>query len=273
MKTRESSLPRGWYPREKKEISHFLSEFTGKGESHAFAAVAPHAGWFYSGKIAARAVSSLRGDIDTLVIIGGHLPARYPALFALEDAVSTPLGAMPIDAGLRSALMRELGGQEDRYRDNTVEVLLPMAHYFFSEAQLLWLRLPADLSAYEAGKTLSALSGGRAVAVIASTDLTHYGPNYGYAPKGCGRQALDWVREVNDRKLIQAVEAGDPALALERAQADYSSCSAGAVLGAMGFASGKGLGPARLLEYGTSADAEKTVGIPDSFVGYAAMLF
>jgi AmmeMemoRadiSam system protein B len=273
MKTREASLPRGWYPREKNEISHFLSEFAGNSENRALAAVAPHAGWFYSGKIAARAVSSLRGDIDTLVIIGGHLPAGYPALFALEDAVSTPLGVMPIDTGLRSALMREIGGQEDRYRDNTVEVLLPMAHYFFPDARLLWVRLPADLSAYEAGKTLSAISVGRSIAVIASTDLTHYGPNYDYAPKGCGWKALDWVREVNDRNFIQAVESGDPAAVLERAQADYSSCSAGAVLGAMGFALGKGLGPARLLEYGTSADTEKNGIVPDSFVGYAAMLF
>jgi AmmeMemoRadiSam system protein B len=46
--------------------------------------------------------------------------------------------------------------------------------------------------------------------------------------------------------------------------------SAGAVLGAMGFADYAGLGRAQLLEYGTSADAE---AVPDSFVGYASMAF
>jgi AmmeMemoRadiSam system protein B len=274
MKTREPSLPQGWYPREKNEIEHFLSEFVdAPHKNQALAAIAPHAGWFYSGKIAAHAVSSLRPDFDTLVIIGGHLPAQFAPLFAMEDAVRTPLGVMPIDTELRCALMREVGGQEDRYQDNTVEALLPMAHYFFPDARLLWMRLPANISAHEAGKSLSALSGGRVVAVIASSDLTHYGPNYGFTPKGCGGQALQWVREVNDRNFIQAVESGDPASALERARADSSSCSAGAVLGAMGFAAAKGAGPARLLEYGTSADAGKIGGIPDSFVGYAAMMF
>jgi len=49
--------------------------------------------------------------------------------------------------------------------------------------------------------------------------------------------------------------------------------SAGAVLGAMGFAEETGLGRARLLEYGTSADTQDDGEVPDSFVGYAAMAF
>jgi AmmeMemoRadiSam system protein B len=275
MKIRESSLPAGWYPRNSAEISRFLSEW-GIVRGSARAAIAPHAGWYYSGKIAARSVSSLDREIETLVVIGGHLPAGYPPLFALEDAVSTPLGNMIINADLRAALRKEIGGQEDRYPDNTVEVLLPMVRFFFPEASLLWLRLPAELSSFEAGKAIAAAAAelGCKVAVLASTDLTHYGPNYGFTPRGTGPEALRWVREVNDRHFIDAVESGDPAVVLERAERDSSSCSVGAVLGAMGFASAQKLGPARLLEYGTSAEAETGQGleIPDSFVGYAAIV-
>ena len=275
---RESFLPMGWYPRDSGEISRFLSGID-RGKSPT--AIAPHAGWRYSGKIAAKAVAALAAA-TTIVVIGGHLPAGYPPLFAMEDAVSTPLGPMTINAALRGVLLNELGGVEDRYRDNTVEVLLPMARFYFPEATLLWLRLSAELSSFDAGKVLAAAAEdlGCAVTVLASTDLTHYGPNYDFTPKGTGPDALRWVREVNDRRFIDAVITGDPAAVLERAQTDSSSCSAGAVLGAMGFASARNLGsrnpgsrnlaPARLLEYGTSVD-----GVPDSeiesFVGYAAM--
>jgi len=271
MNLRESCLPAGWYPRNPGEISRFLAEWDAANGA-ARAAIAPHAGWYYSGKIAAQAVSSLDRKIDTLVVIGGHLPAGYPALFAMEDAVSTPLGAMPLNAALRAVLYKELDGKEDRFPDNTVEVLLPMARFFFPDASLLWLRLPAELSSFDAGKAIA--TAGKAagtIAVLASTDLTHYGPNYHFTPHGIGPEALRWMREVNDRQFIDAVESGDPAAVLERTETDSSSCSAGAVLGAMGFAAAQNLGPARLLQYGTSAGEGEE--IPDSFVGYAAIVF
>jgi MEMO1 family protein len=271
MNLREYSLPAGWYPRNSDEINRLLSEWS-TGGGTARAAIAPHAGWYYSGKIAAHAVSSL-DKVDTLVVIGGHLPAGYAPLFALEDAVNTPLGNMAINAALRAALYKELDGKEDRFPDNTVEVLLPMARFFFPDASLLWLRLPAELSSFDAGKVIAAAAEklGYSLAVLASTDLTHYGPNYGFTPHGIGPEALRWMREFNDRHFIDAVESGNPDAVLERAETDFSSCSAGAVLGAMGFAAAQGLGSARLLEYGTSAGEGEE--IPDSFVGYAAIAF
>jgi AmmeMemoRadiSam system protein B len=271
MVLRESSLPSGWYPRNQTEISRFLSGFS-REKPLGRAAAAPHAGWFYSGAIAARAVSSLDETAETIAVFGGHLPRGMSPLFALEDGVSTPLGPLPIDTEIRDALIKELNGREDRRPDNTVEVLLPMVRFFFPRASLIWVRLPADESSFEAGRTLARIAGkaGRKISVLGSTDLTHYGDNYDFSPQGRGPKALKWVREVNDRAFIHAVESGDPAAVLERAEKDLSSCSAGAVLGAMGFAAETGAAPARLLAYGTSADAAQGE-TPDSFVGYAAL--
>jgi AmmeMemoRadiSam system protein B len=200
-----------------------------------------------------------------------------PPLFALEDQAATPLGNIPIDAELRDAVYEELKGREDRYQDNTVEVLLPMVRYFFPEARLLWIRLPAEISSFEAGKTIAmtARSLERKTVFLGSTDLTHYGPNYSFSPRGYGRKALEWVEKENDRGFIDAVLAGNPEEALRRAEEDRSACSAGAVLGAMGFASlcaGSKTPKAELLVYGTSA-AMSTDEIPDSFVGYGAFCF
>jgi len=276
MQIRDYSLPAGWFPRDPAAISSFLSGF--KAQKRSFrAAIAPHAGWYYSGQLSALAVSGLESGADTVVVIGGHLPENHEPLFAMEDAVKTPFGAMEIDAGLREAVINEFGGREDRYRDNTVEVLLPMVHYFFPDAKILWLRLGADTESFECGKIISGAAAklNRKVNVLASTDLTHYGVNYGFSPKGRGKAALDWVREVNDAAFIKAVESGSHEEVLRRAECDSSSCSAGAVSGAMGFADSMKLGSARLLQYATSADKsiEDGEGIPDSFVGYAAFAF
>ena len=281
---REPCLPPGWYPGDGKKIAEFLEPFAGNTPSRAVftpAAMAPHAGWYYSGVCAAMAVSSLDRDAETVTVIGGHLPAGMPVLAAEEDGVKTPLGTMDIDAELREAFKNSaetasgaISVRPDRYRDNTVEVLLPMVHYFFPRSKLLWLRFPAELSSFEAGKLLaeSSRKTGRRIAVLASTDLTHYGDNYGFSPKGRGKPALEWVKKVNDAAFIAAVLEGDPLAVLKHAGEDCSACSAGAVLGALGFAAACGKTNARLIDYRTSADLGEDE-IPDSFVGYAAIVF
>jgi AmmeMemoRadiSam system protein B len=254
-----------------------LAGLPGKSsEEKAPAALSPHAGWYYSGRIAAAAVSALDPETETLVIFGGHLPRGMSPLYAEEDGVMTPLGPVAIDRELRGAVRKEIPGREDRFRDNTVEVLLPMVRFYLPRTKILWLRLPAEESSFEAGRIVAGALGslGRRGAVLGSTDLTHYGENYGFTPRGTGPGALQWVREVNDRGFIDAVVKGDPLAVLSHAEMNGSACSAGAVLGVLGYAGAVKTGPARLLAYGTSADvhgAPAAGGGAESFVGYAAL--
>ena len=281
------SLPPGWYPRQKEKIGEFLEPFARAGAptgQEGFAAIAPHAGWYYSGQTAAVAVASLDAAAETVVVIGGHLPRGIEVLIAPEDGVKTPLGTMTVDLELREEFKKQVSSKPDRYADNTVEVLLPMVHYFFPQSKLLWLRFPAEEKSFEAGKILTKTAAdlGRRLVVLASTDLTHYGDNYGFSPMGRGRPALEWVKKVNDAAFIEAVLEGNPSLVLKRAEEDSSACSAGAVLGALGFAASNGetranfaakfaANFARLLEYRTSADVSPDDEVPSSFVGYAAI--
>jgi hypothetical protein len=274
---REPCLPPGWYPRQKTALVEFLTPY-GKSSMDASAAIAPHAGWYYCGSTAALAVASLDRKAETVALIGGHLPSGMPVLIADEDAVKTPFGTMEIDSELRNELEKRISGKikpirPDSYNDNTIEVLLPMVHYFFPGSALLWLRFPAELSSFEAGKLLDQAAGalGRRIVVLASADLTHYGDNYGFSPKGSGKAALEWVKNVNDAAFIKAVLEENPSLVLERAEKDFSSCSAGAVLGALGFVS-SGEKNVRLLDYRTSADLSEDEP-PGSFVGYAAIIW
>jgi AmmeMemoRadiSam system protein B len=284
MIVRKRRLPPPWYPQIPERIRAFIGEAlqngTEKGvEEPAIAAVAPHAGWSYSGVLAVKAVSALNSGADTVVVIGGHLPVGMRPLFAEEEAVETPLGNIPIDGEFRDMLRKELGGGPDRYQDNTVEVQLPLVRHFFPQAKILWLRLPGEIGALAAGKEIARIGVllRRHTVVLGSTDLTHYGDHYDFTPRGRGREALNWVKEVNDAAFITSVLEGNPRRILERAGRDRSACSVGAVLGALGFAQALGADRNGLLAYKTSLDgvdpepgrpeAEDDIG---SFVGYGA---
>jgi AmmeMemoRadiSam system protein B len=297
MNLRKRSLSPGWYPQTAEKIALFLEnipELPGPGD--AVAAIAPHAGWTYSGALAARAVRSLKTGADTVIVIGGHLPRGVPPLFAEEEGVATPLGDFEIDREFRDLLWKELGGRADRYQDNTVEVQLPLVKYYFPQARLIWLRLPGEIRSFEAGRVIAGIGASlkRRFVALGSTDLTHYGDAYDFSPHGSGPSALEWMKTVNDAAFIRAVCSGDGGDVLLRAERDRSACSVGAVLACMGCAQTLAAENAELLAYATSAatsadtsaeisgngfsgappgagDASGTVA--DSFVGYAAMAF
>ena len=75
------------------------------------------------------------------------------------------------------------------------------------------------------------------ILVFGSTDLTHYGPNYGLAPKGYGPEAVKWVKEVNDQPLHRrALKLDGPGM-LKAALQDQSACSPGGAVAAVAAAS------------------------------------
>lgn len=280
MMLRRRNLPFGWYPEDAEGVRTIVASWTTQEppSDGALAAIAPHAGWAFSGRLAARAIASL-GEAETIVVIGGHLLAQASPLTAFEDAYETPLGAAPADSDLRSALARELALPEngrlalrsDEVPDNTVEVQLPIIHARFPGSKLLWLRSPNGPNAMLIGKALSKVARalGRKIACIGSTDLTHYGPAYDFIPLGRGPAAEAWVREVNDKAFIDALLSMDAASVLARGSEDQSACSPGAAAAALSFALAEGASRAELLAYATSLDVRRD----ESFVGYAAIGF
>jgi len=190
---------------------------------------------------------------------------------AFEDAYETPLGDLRADTALRQRLAGAMELEEDRERDNTVEVHLPLVRFLTPGVLVLGLRAPPSPLSESLGEAIAdaAAALGRRVAVAGSTDLTHYGSNYGYAPAGRGEDALRWVREVNDRRIIDRMLALDVAEALARARRERSACSIGGAAAAMSFARKSGAGSGTLVRYATSWDV-----VPgESFVGYAGILY
>ena len=110
---------------------------------------------------------------------------------------------------------------------------------------------------------------GISILAIGSTDLTHYGPNYGFLTKGIGPSAVEWVKKENDKGFIdRALEDGCGGL-LKHAEENDSACSAGAAASAMATCKALGAEKGILLDYYTSYD----IMPDDSFVGYAGIVY
>jgi AmmeMemoRadiSam system protein B len=278
MRTRERMLPVGWYPASasacKAEIDKFIAGTTPlPASTTVYGGIVPHAGWYFSGKAAARVfyLAAKASQPPVVCVFGGHLGRNSPPLLVADDAWETPLGDVPLATEFYGPLGKRLTLQEEYPGDNTIEVQLPFVKYFFPQAKVLALRVPHSSKAIELGQAVAAVARELKVGSIlafGSTDLTHYGPNYGWAPKGYGPEAVKWVKEVNDKKFIDTALKLDGAGMLKTAAEDQSACSAGGAVAAVALAKSEGAHKAALIEYYTSYD----IMPGDSFVGYAGIV-
>jgi AmmeMemoRadiSam system protein B len=281
MSRRNRFLPRGWYPVEKKEcereIESYLEGWTPPqlSSSKGLGGIIPHAGWYFSGKLAARVFSALkmRNKVDVVVLYGGHLSTGDLPRVVTEEACETPFGDIEIHTDFVKSLMKRIDGKKESPTsgDNTVEVQLAMVKYFFPEAKLVAVRSPLSLKAEVLGKEVAEVAKKEGISILAigSTDLTHYGPNYGFLNKGIGPVSVEWVKKENDKGFIDRALKMDAEGLLNHALENNSACSAGAVLSAMATSKALGSEKGVLLDYYTSYDI-----MPDnSFVGYAGIIY
>ncbi|MEW6264174.1 MAG: AmmeMemoRadiSam system protein B [Thermodesulfobacteriota bacterium] len=280
METRPRALPSGWYPdsasavgREIETFGDYIKRF--KADlPEVRGGVVPHAGWYFSGRLAALIfhLAAQRDKPDVVTVFGGHLGSG-PGLIYTDQAWETPLGPIEIDQeltqGLRDRLRLKAEGPYTG--DNTVEIQLTLIKHYFPGCRLLALRAPHSAPAVEIGRTAAALAReqGKSALFFGSTDLTHYGPNYGFSPAGSGAKALAWVKEKNDREFIELALALDLSGLLDHAGRNHSACSAGAVAAAAAACQTSGAERGVLVDYYTSHD----VMPGDSFVGYSGILY
>jgi AmmeMemoRadiSam system protein B len=283
MKVRKSMFSGSWYPGStsacEKEIKGFLKEYPLEtiDQKSLIGGIVPHAGWYFSGSIACNVIHCLAGknSPDVIVIFGMHLHSSSPAYIMVEGAWETPFGAIEIESKLAKELSQKFTFQietADRFtQDNTIELQLPFIKYFFKDAKIVPIGVPPTKHSLEIGKAVADISKqlGLQVNIIGSTDLTHYGPNYGFVSHGKGSSAVEWARNENDRRVIEAMLAMDPETVIKEAMANQNACCSGAAATAIAAAKQLGAQQAQTIAYATSYD--KSPG--DSFVGYVGIVF
>ncbi len=272
----------GWYPQDKNECELMINRWCGNGIKirsdlvKGIGGIVPHAGWFFSGEIACTVFRCLseKASPDTVVIFGKHLsPASHRSIM-IEGLWETPLGDIRIDNELALRISKE----EDFFietpirfeDDNTIELQLPFIKYFFPDSMLVPIGAPPTRKSLEIAKKIAHISDemNRSVVVIGSTDLTHYGPNYGFMPAGTGGSALAWSKQ-NDERIIEKMVKMDPEGVLEEALKNHNACCPGAAASAICMAKELGAKKGEALMYATSYDKSPA----PSFVGYVGIIF
>jgi len=270
---KKRGLPLGWYPQGADEVRLICDEWNQlcDGPREGIAAIVPHAGWYYSGATAFKGIHSMIENLDVLVVAGGHLSSQAPIHLGHFEAVETPLGDVNIHRELFNVIAQTFPTVPDSVADNSVEIQLPLIKYLYPNAKILWVRLPPNELALQFGHKLGqeARTRGIAIGFVGSTDLTHYGDNYGFSPVQEVEKGLTWMRDVNDKKVISSLISMDGKGSITLAMDDNSACSIGAAAGAVTFAKQLGIKEGHLVEYLTSYDRTPS----SSFVGYAAISF
>ncbi|RTZ99869.1 MAG: AmmeMemoRadiSam system protein B [Deltaproteobacteria bacterium] len=286
MKTRPALFAGSWYPASANACTQEIRSFLGDNPSetktgNAIGGIVPHAGWYFSGKIACnvihRLVNTDTSDVapDVIAIFGMHLHPESPCYIMAEGAWETPFGPLPVHSALADALISRFPFNIETpghyTRDNTVELQLPFVKYFFPKTHVLTMGLPPLESSLDVARATANLAAemGLTIKVIGSTDLTHYGTSYGFTPMGPGPSALKWACDDNDRRIIDAMQSMVPADVIRQALTHHNACCAGAAAGAIAAARAMGATRAETVAYATSYD--KSPG--DSFVGYVGMVF
>ena len=259
-----------------RQIRSFLEGFTAPADPpQAVAGVVPHAGWVYSGAVAAKVFGSIQRKQSpaTFVIFGAvHRGIPGNAVYA-RGAWATPLGDVEIDAELAQAILERTAGlladvPEAHNGEHAIEVQLPFLKFLFPKAKFVPVSVLPDPEAKRLGTVVGEYlkESGYPAVVIGSTDLTHYGDAYGFVPAGHGPPAERWVHD-NDARILRLAREMRAAEIPGEARARQNACGAGALAAtAMGASRG------HLLEYKTSHDAAPEEPFRMA-VGYAGMLF
>ncbi len=270
-------LPEGWYPKSKAaciaEIESMYENYH-PDHNHEVGGIIPHAGWYFCGKLSVNVIKTLsinKPTPDLICVVGGHLGAQHPILVFNYDEAETPLGNIKIEKGIAKEVVKNLSVANDPNEgDNTVEINLPIIKYYFENTPVIAFRAPPSELAIQLGHALKqyALDHKLNILLLGAADLTHYGPNYGFTPHGEGEEALRWVKEENDRSLIDAMFKKDYESIINQSNSNKSSCSGGAIAAVCAYSEITPKIPA-LIDYYTSYDVYPN----SSFVGYVGMIF
>jgi AmmeMemoRadiSam system protein B len=251
--------------------------------SRLFGGLVPHAGWVFSGRVAARTFKALAatGDVGTVVLFGAdHTGAVSRGEVYEAGAWNTPLGEVKVDEKLAGALL----GAAECLRANpgahayehSIEVQLPLVQVLWPDAKFVPVAVPPAELATEIGKAVGrTIRGGFPRArVVGSTDLTHHGGHFG-SPGGRGKAGVEWAAE-NDRRMLDVIEAMAAEKVLPEARKHQNACGAGAIAATIAACKEMGATRALVLEYTNSYNVMRETypgTLDDTTVGYASVVF
>jgi AmmeMemoRadiSam system protein B len=274
---RSPAVAGSFYPLSKqdleRDIDEYLSnvEFTRTEIVNMMGAVIPHAGYMYSGQVAAYAFKAIQEFVKTppvfVIICPNHTGNGTPVAVSNQDWM-TPLGRVRVDSEMVKALVKSSPqieiSEEAHQFEHAIEVQLPFLQRIFAKMKKDIRFVPICMmgtgidTIEEVGRAVFKASAEtrRDVFVIASSDMTHYEAAEKARQKD--NLALKYVEKLDYKGFISAVEENH-----------VSVCGYGPIGSMLVYAKLKNATMAKIIKYGTSGD---TSGDYKSVVAYASII-
>ena len=254
---RQAAVAGLFYPADqqllKDDIHDYLKEVDREQKTNVKAIVVPHAGYMYSGLIAASAYKlliPLKDKINRVILLGPSHRVAFNGLAVPEsDFFTTPLGVIPIDQkGIQSlaTLPQVIVSEQAHKEEHSLEVQLPFLQEVLNEFSLIPI-VVGDAERHEVAEVINSLWGDEHTLIVISTDLSHY-------------------HAYNEAKQLDSATS-DAIVALKADQISYEdACGRNGLKGMMTVAEEKHLS-IELLDLRNSGD---TAGDKSRVVGYGA---
>ena len=228
--------------------------------------ISPHAGYMYSGPVAANGFYkiALDGKPDTIIILGpNHRGFGEEISIMAEGSWETPLGELEIDTDIVEDILKNTkiikNDKKAHQYEHSIEVQLPFIQYLFGKdikfVPICMTRQDINTD-IEIAQSICSSVVNKNILIIASSDFTHYEPQE-YA-KNADRQAIESILEFNPKKLYNLIY-----------RQNLTMCGPGPITVMLIVCETLGAKKAELLQYATSGDVS---GMVDQVVGYASII-
>jgi AmmeMemoRadiSam system protein B len=264
--TRKPAVAGAFYPGSASSLKSMINEFLANVEKVTIdgkivGLIVPHAGYVYSGQVAAYAYKQIEGmDFDTVIMLGvsHRVPFRGANIYK-SGAYETPLGAVEVDETLASELM-DRTDIFDSYpnadsTEHSLEVQIPFLQVVLTNFKIvpILMREWTGMIGQAVSDAIAESIKGKNVLIVTSTDMSHYHP-YKEAVS-MDDVALTSIKRMDIEQLEDDLMSGEAEL-----------CGAGAVLTTLMIAQNLDADGIEILKYANSGDV--TGDKSDGVVGY-----
>ncbi|PIP20032.1 MAG: hypothetical protein COX40_06870 [Candidatus Omnitrophica bacterium CG23_combo_of_CG06-09_8_20_14_all_40_11] len=265
---RQPQVAGQFYPSSSQGLKNQIETLIDKkaDKSDIIACMLPHAGYIYSGGVAAQTVSRI--NIKNKVILLGPNHTGYGARYSImpEGSWQTPLGEIRIDSDLAQDILKRSKhlqpDNEAHTHEHSLEVELPFLQYFKTDFEIVPIIFLSDEFyvlkeiGEEIANTIKERNIKDSTIIIASSDMTHYEPQDQAQKKD--KEAIQAILELNEDKLIDRIQ-----------RLNISMCGYAPAITMISAAKLLGAKTAKLIKYQTSGDV---TGDMSSVVGYAGII-
>lgn len=271
---RQPAVAGTFYPGEKKQLEKTVLEMldyydSGQFDGQIIGIISPHAGYVYSGRIAARAYKQIQSrQYDNVIVIAPSHFEYFDGCSIYFGDYQTPLGIVNTNIDIAESMVSQspavMNSSRGHFQEHSLEVQIPFLQICLRDFKLIPVLMGKQ--DYLTAKALSnavctVLSDpafeNHGTLIVGSSDLSHYYPTK--VAKEMDGIVINDIEEFDERRLYEDVQSKI-----------CEACGYGPMISTMMIAKVLGANKSEVLAYGTSGEASQDY---NSVVGYASAIF